>query len=121
MSSSAERNTIEPPPAITLACLLGFAWWSYMLGAKLGLRLLNLPTEGLLANPPGASLGPTIFQGVCLGAIWSMRRWGVQTYAVIAAFHQAAYVLSGQWTWWWMIVPLIVVAVGAAYSRRMQP
>lgn len=121
MSSSAERSAIDPPPAISAACLLGFAWWIYMLGAKVALRLLDLPAEGLLANPPGASIGPTIFQGVCLGAIWSMRRWGVQTYAVIAVFHQAAYVVSGRWTWWWTIVPLGVVLVGAAYWRRMRP
>jgi hypothetical protein len=114
-SAEAQR----PPVAITIACLVGLVWWICLVGANVAIRFFDVPEAIFPVSVPRAS-GPTIFQPICLVAIWGMRQWGVLGYIAVAIWYNTVYYIAGTWSWIWLVVSLSVIVVGLVYFRRMR-
>jgi hypothetical protein len=118
-ASIASAEAQRPPVAIKLVCLVGLAWWVYLVGANVAIRLFDVPEAVFPTSVPRAG-GPTIFQPICLMAMWGMRQWGVLGYIAVAIWYNVIYYIGGAWSWLWLAVSLSVVVVGLAYFRRMR-
>ncbi len=86
METSIKPAEAQPPAALTIVCLVGLAWWAYMVGANLAMRFFDVPETFFPMEVPSAG-GGGLFQLIFLGAILNMRQWGVLGYIAVAAWY----------------------------------
>jgi hypothetical protein len=118
MEASIQPTEAHRPRALTIVCMIGLAWWIYLVGANVAIRFFDMPEALFPLGVPRIG-GPILFQGICIGAILRMRQWGVLGYIAVALWYHITYYLAGTWNWWWLGVSLLVIVPGLAYFKRM--
>jgi hypothetical protein len=99
---------------LTILCVAGF------LGCFLkSVAVLSPPARSIPWFPAYLSLS-SILGIVFLSGLWSMRRWGLWGYSLLAVANQAVYLAIGQGKWISLVLFWTTTAVGWLYYRYMR-
>lgn len=105
----------ERPWIITAICIMGF------LGALLAIPMMSSD----IAQQRGTWFPPylafTIVIGlICMVGLWTMKKWGIITYAVFVGINQIVLIAIGGWNIFSLIIPGIVVVIGFSKYKLMK-
>ena len=57
---------------------------------------------------------------IAIGGIWQMKKWGLMLFIGIFTLNQIIVLILGQWHINTLILPLLVIAVGAAHIKQFK-
>ena len=118
MVQAPEAQPAAPPRArpvvVTILCIFGF------LGIPLTVWMIfSGAVSGIAPWYPALLGASTVIGLICLIGLWMMRKWAVYLYAAFTAVSQVILFATGIWTPMALIIPVVFVAVMAAYLPRM--
>lgn len=105
----------ERPVAITVICVLGF------IGAGLTIPLIFSAAAGSIGAwyPPYLALSAVIGL-VCMIGLWKMMKWSVFAYTAFVVLNQIVLMAMGVWTFFALLIPAIIIAIGFTYLSKMK-
>lgn len=128
MTNTTMNDTpINPtrPVIITVICVIGAI--GILLGLAATIALVFLPSDisnQVLGALPAWHMpyvgGSALLNIVSIIGLWQMRRWGLLVYILVGILDQIVVFILGQWNITNLIIPLIVIGVGAFYFKRMR-
>lgn len=65
------------------------------------------------------NLVSNVMVSICIIGIWKMKVWAVFIYLSVFLVNQLTLILSEQWRFYQIIIPLIIIAIALKYLNEM--
>jgi hypothetical protein len=121
MSEPLFRASLPPPEGERPLLLAAVC----VVGALAAVTSLVAGVTGSAAQAVGPLFWPALLVSaggtlLAVWGLWRLRRWGVGVYAATALVDNAVLHLMGEWRWFSLAIPLLVLAVCAHAWRRLR-